>query len=563
MLRFLRVVNIAVIENVEVEFEPGLNLLTGETGSGKSLLVDAVMLLFGERAGADLLRSGEAKGYVEGIFRVEDPAEELVALFEDAGVELSEEIILRREISAAGRSRIFANDRLVTQAFVRAVRPYLVDIYGQGEALAALVGEMPLRVLDSFAGADLWRQRVQELARAYRETQRALDELTRAEAERLRQLDIYQFQIREIERVRPVLGEDEELERERALLANAEKLVQLAQDAYMEISEAEDSMVRKGARAFRRLEQLRELDERVGSAVELMERARIFLEEVAYFLRDYREAIRFSPERLAEVETRLAELERVKRKYGPTLGEVLETLADLKAKYEELASADLRREELHERQKHLAEEYRHVAAELSRRREQAARELERAVTAELRVLAFEQGRFHVVLQPVEEFPSSLGMERVQFLVSLNVGEEPRPVAKVASGGELSRIMLALKAVVAGSGARGDGARGARTLIFDEIDAGTGGRVAEIVGERLRRLGEQYQVLCVTHQPQIARFADAHYRVVKEVVGGRTRVRVERLSGEDRVEELARMLGGREITATVRRHARELVRDRSY
>jgi DNA repair protein RecN (Recombination protein N) len=461
MLRFLRVVNIAVIENVEVEFEPGLNLLTGETGSGKSLLVDAVMLLFGERAGADLLRSGEAKGYVEGIFRVEDPAEELVALFEDAGVELSEEIILRREISAAGRSRIFANDRLVTQAFVRAVRPYLVDIYGQGEAPAALVGEMPLRVLDGFAGADLWRQRVQELARAYRETQRALDELTRAEAERLRQLDIYQFQIREIERVRPVLGEDEELERERALLANAEKLVQLAQDAYMEISEAEDSMVRKGARAFRRLEQLRELDERVGSAVELMERARIFLEEVAYFLRDYREAIRFSPERLAEVETRLAELERVKRKYGPTLGEVLETLADLKAKYEELASADLRREELHERQKHLAEEYRHVAAELSRRREQAARELERAVTAELRVLAFEQGRFHVVLQQVEEFPSSLGMERVQFLVSLNVGEEPRPVAKVASGGELSRIMLALKAVVAGSGG-GGGSRSAHT-----------------------------------------------------------------------------------------------------
>lgn len=552
MLRFLKVANIAVIENVEVEFEPGLNLLTGETGSGKSLLVDAVTMLLGERAGADVLRSGEARGYIEGIFRLETWPEDLVALFHDAGVEVEEELILRREISASGRSRIFANDRLVTQAFVRAVRPHLVDIYGQGEAPMALVGGRPLRLLDSYAQTDELRRRVEELALAYREIERALDELSRAEAERLRLLDVYQFQIREIERVHPTLGEDEELGRERALLANAETLFQLAQEAYAELYEADDSMVRKGARVYRRLEQLRGMDERAAGALELLERARIFLEEVAYFLRDYREGIRFSPERLAEVEGRLAELERLKRKYGPTLREVLETLAELKAKYEELASADMRRGELEERRKRLQAEYRQLAGELSRKREQAARALERAVTAELRALALERGRFQVALVPVEEFPSPEGMERVQFLVALNVGEEPRPVAKVASGGELSRIMLALKTVASRW-------RGPRTLIFDEIDVGIGGRVAEIVGERLKQLGERYQVLCVTHQPQIARFADAHYRVVKEVVGGRTQVRVERLGQMERVEELARMLGGREITEVVRRHARELIR----
>lgn len=552
MLRFLKVANIAVIENVEVEFEPGLNLLTGETGSGKSLLVDAVTMLLGERAGADVLRSGETRGYIEGIFRLETWPEELVALFQGVGIEVEEEIILRREISASGRSRIFANDRLVTQAFVRALRPHLVDIYSQGEAPMALGGGRPLRLLDSYAQTDELRRRVEELALAYRETERVLEELSRAEAERLRLLDIYQFQIREIERVRPTLGEDEELGRERALLVNAEKLFQLAQEAYAELYEADDSMLRKGARVFRRLEQLRELDERAASALELLERARVLLEEVAYFLRDYREGIRFSPERLAEVEGRLAELERLKRKYGPTLREVLETLAELKAKHEELASADMRRGELEERRKRLEAEYRQLAGELSRKREQAARALERAVTAELRALALERGRFQVALVPVEEFPSPEGMERVQFLVALNVGEEPRPVTKVASGGELSRIMLALKTVASRW-------RGPRTLIFDEIDVGIGGRVAEIVGERLKQLGERYQVLCVTHQPQIARFADAHYRVVKEVAGGRTQVRVERLGQRERVEELARMLGGREITETARRHARELIR----
>jgi DNA repair protein RecN (Recombination protein N) len=551
MLRFLKVANIAVIENVGVEFEPGLNLLTGETGSGKSLIVDAVAMLLGERAGADVVRSGEAKGYIEGVFRLESWPEELRALFQEAGVEVDEEIILRREISASGRSRIFVNDRLVTQAFVRAVRPHLVDIYSQGEAPMALVGGRPLALLDSYAQAEELRRRVQELARAYREAERALEEIARAEAERLRLLDIYQFQIREIERVRPVSGEDEELGRERALLANAEKLFHLAQEAYAELYEADDSMLRKGARIGRRLAELRELDERVGSAVELLERARVFLEEVAYFLRDYREGIRFSPERLAEVEGRLAELERLKRKYGPTLREVLETLAELKAKYEELASADVRRAELEERRERLAAEYRHWAAQLSRKRQQAARALERAVTAELRALAFERGRFQVALVPAEEFPSPEGMERAQFLVALNVGEEPRPVVKVASGGELSRIMLALKTVASGW-------RGPRTVIFDEIDVGIGGRVAEIVGERLKQLGERYQVLCVTHQPQIARFADAHYRVVKEVVGGRTQVRVERLAQSERVEELARMLGGRQITDAVRQHARELI-----
>ncbi len=554
MLRFLKIANIAVVEDVAVEFEPGLNLLTGETGSGKSILVDSVGLLLGERAGAEVLRSGQTRGYVEGIFRIEEPPEALVALFREAGIEMGEELIVRREIAAGGRGRIFVNDHVVTQAFVRAVRPYLVDIYGQGEMPVELSGGGPLRLLESLARAEDVRQRVEMLAREYERTRRALEELARAEAERLRLLDIYQFQIQEIERVRPAVGEDEELGRERALLAHAEKLLQWAQEAYEEISEAEDSVLRKLARASRRMQQLRELDGRVGGAGEMLERARLLLEEVAYFLRDYRDGIPASPERLQEIEARLAELERLKRKYGPTLEEVVQTWTLLKAKYAELSEADLRREHLERRLSELAEAYREAACELSQKRRQAARDLERAMEAELRMLAFERGRFQVAFRPVEEFPSPEGMERAEFLVAVNVGEEPRPVMKAASGGEISRIMLALKSVVARR-------MGPRTLIFDEIDVGIGGRVAEIVGERLRKLSRRYQVLCVTHQPQIARFAQAHYRVVKEVVGGRTRVRVERLSGAERVQELARMLGGREIPEVVRQYAEELIRGR--
>lgn len=552
MLRFLKISNLAVIQGLEVEFDPGLNLLTGETGSGKSIIVDSVALLFGERAGAELIRGGEEKAYVEGVFRLEDGTG-IGQSFQAAGVEPeNEEIILRREVLATGKTRAFVNDRLVTVSFIRDLRPYLLDIHGQGESQTLLNPRSQLKALDAFAGTEELADEVRGLYEEHRGTKNSLDHLVRNESERLRMLDVLEFQIKEIEKVKPVPGEDETLGRERTILANAERILSLAQESYQTIYEGEDSIFSKERKVRKRLQQLSEFDVRAIPLDDQLERARVAFEEIAYFLRDYVEGIQFSPERLRELDERLVEIERLKRKYGPTIDDVLLAYEEMKLKLHEYSSGDEVRDELEARLLRIEEEYRRLAHQQSVRRRAAATDLERLITGEMQALAMEKARFGVRFDSFDQRIASEGMEAVEFIVAMNVGESLKPLSKVASGGEISRLMLAIRSIASRS-------TGPRTLVFDEIDVGVGGRAAESVGQRLKSLAETHQVFCVTHQPQIARFADAHFRVTKAVGAGRTHVSVERLNERGRVEELARMLGGAEITEITRRHARELLR----
>jgi DNA repair protein RecN (Recombination protein N) len=498
------------------------------------------------------VRSGQERATVEGLFIIEAGGVEEIC--RAAGLELpGGEIILRREIYASGRSRAFVNERLVSLTFLKEIRPRLVDIHGQGESQTLLVPRVQAALLDAYAGVEPVSECVRDLAERYWRVRSELDRLRTSEAERLRMLDVYDFQIAEIEKAKPRAGEDEELQQERRLLVNAERVYHLSSDSYAALYESDDSILRRLGRVRKWLQQVAEVDTRFRQVEQELERAQAVMEDVAFFIREYVGSLDFAAGRLDEVESRLAELERLKRKYGPTLEDVLSSLEAMKRERERLALSDVRKEELEKELEKVEGEYLRAAEQLREARHRGARQLERAIRSELRQLAMEQVRFDVAFQPVEVIPSAEGLDRVEFLVSTNVGESLKPLGKVVSGGELSRLMLALKVI-------GGRTLGPRTLIFDEIDAGIGGRVAELVGQRLKQLAATHQVFCVTHLPQIAKFADVHYRVRKEVDPKRgTEVYVDRLSQEERVTELARMLAGERVTEITRRHARELLR----
>jgi DNA repair protein RecN (Recombination protein N) len=552
MLRYLRISNLAVISDLEIEFEPGLNLLTGETGSGKSIIVDSLALLLGVRASPEVIRTGAERAFVEGIFRI-GASQELVNLLAGAGVDWpGEEILIRREVQRGGPSRAFVNDRLVTVSFLRELRPFCVDIHGQGDHQTLLFPAAHLQLIDAFAGAVPLREELNRVFRQYRQKRQELDDLIKSEAERLRLIDVYQFQIAEIEKARLQMGEDDALLMERKRLQNAERLQRLSAEAYRLVYEDDHCMLSLASEVGRRLEQLREVDGQATAAVEQLGQAKVALEEVAFFLRDYADGIEFSPSRLQRVEERLAEIDRLKRKYGPTVAEVLANQSQMALEFERLGSFEWHRTGLEKELQDLEETYTMLARQLTEQRKAAARTLETVVMAEMRELAMERGQFVVAFHSREMVPAEHGVESVEFLISTNPGEDVKPLAHVASGGELSRLMLAIKSVAAEQS-------GSLTLVFDEIDVGIGGRVAEQVGLRLKRLAGSHQVFCVTHQPQIARFAHAHYRVQKRIDGEQAAVLVERLGQRGRIEELARMLAGAEITDVSRKHARELLK----
>lgn len=551
MLKYLRISNLAVIWEVAIECKPGLNLLTGETGSGKSIIVDALALLVGGRASQDMIGRSQSQAYVEGVFHLE-PDGCLPECLERAGIEVpGGELIIRRELHRDGPTRAFVNDRLVTAALLRELRPYLIDIHGQGDHQTLVQPLAQLKLLDAMAGAVDIRQSLDQVCHRYRQTRRELEQLLQAATERWRLLDIYRYQIEEIERVNPRRGEDEELERQRRVLQQAEKLARLSSEAYQRLYESDDAMLTVEAQIRRWIQELCRIDDRLAVVVEQLDRARLFLEEAAFFLRQYQDEVVCSPEKLQQVEDRLASLQRLKRKYGPSLDQVLDSLQQMKQQVHQLSSTEAVQQELEDRLAALAAEYVHLAQILTDKRTAAARHLEQAVRQEMNELALEHGRLVVAIEPLQDVPAEHGAERVEFLVSFNPGEEPKPLGRVASGGEMARLMLAIKSVAAADS-------GAPSLVFDEIDAGIGGRVAERVGWRLKQLARQHQVFCVTHQPQIARFADAHFRVEKQVVGGRTVVRVEELDQRGRIDELARMMAGSHITDVTRQHARELL-----
>ncbi|HKQ07814.1 MAG TPA: DNA repair protein RecN [Blastocatellia bacterium] len=563
MLTLLNISNIALIDELRVEFEPGLNLLTGETGSGKSIIVDALGLLIGGRFTSDLLKAGAARGSIEGLFSVaRNP--QMESLLESAGIGIEDreahEVIIRRELAANGRNKIFINNQLATQALLRDLRPYLVDIHGQGDQQTLFDPDTHLELLDGFASVATPRQEVAAAYKRWATLKRELDALRQDEAEKFQLIDILRFQIDELERAELSGGEDERLEEERRRLMNVEKLTTLGGESFSLIYEDNDSAITRLRQAMKRVEELSQYESSFRGYLEGLESARALLEDLAFALRDFTDGLEFSPERLAEIESRLAELSRLKRKYGGTIESALEHLARSAERLDQVERADERESELRAELGAARRAYIKVARRLHDERAKAAKKFERAVEHDLAEVAMENARFEIrIATPAdtemadgETAFTARGIDTIEFYFSANVGEAVRPLARVASGGEASRLMLVLKTIASAS-------EFPRTIVFDEIDSGIGGRVSEAVGVKLKKLSQTNQVLCVTHQPQIARFADSHLLVRKEAIAGHTEVSLERLDRRGRIEEIARMLTGAEITESARRHARELLK----
>ncbi len=552
MLLELVVENYAVVERIRVHFHSGLNLLTGETGSGKSIVVDALGLLLGGRASAETVRTGAARARVAGIFEVRDAAAVRSAL-EPAGIEIEEnELLIEREILAGGKSRAFVGSRPVAVSVLKELAPALGDIHGQHDQQLLFSPEAQRDILDTFAAHGGMLERVAGLYGEWRAVSAGLQELERGEQEKLRLLDLWTFQRKEIESAGLADGEDATLENERRVLQNVQKLQEAASAAYEAVYDSPESAAALVRMAAKRVDELCRIDATMGGLREHLKGADLALQEAAYGLRDYLSGLEGNPQRLEEVENRLAAIGKLKRKYGETIPEILAFLADVRSQIAGVESAGERMEKLRREQARLAADYGNAAGELRESRRAAGRKLEKRVEAELAQLAMERTVFRVAVAEAEW--SAGGADQVEFLVSPNVGEEPRPLEKVASGGEISRIALALKTCVAGPAG---GTR--RTLVFDEVDTGIGGGAAEGVGRRLKKLAAANQVLCVTHLPQVASFADHHYRVEKREAKGRTVVELEELDGAARTREIGRMLSGQKLTEEAIRNAEQLIR----
>ena len=546
--------NYAVVERVRVQFHAGLNLLTGETGSGKSIVVDALGLVLGGRASVDMVRSDTERARVAAIF--ETPQEPvLLALLEQAGVPVEDgELIIEREILAGGKSRAFLGNRPVTVALLREIAPFLGDIHGQHEQQELFSNTAQLRSLDEFAGLDRQREDVADLFRRWKSIESDLEELNRSEQEKLRMADLWSFQRKEIEAAALRPGEDAQLDQERAVLRNVSKLQENANAAYGALYDAEESVSSQLRTALKKLEDLARIDGSLQRVVETLGSAAIGVDDASDAIRDYLDKLEADPKRLDEVEARLALIERLKRKYGSSLEDVLSFLEDVRSKMEAVETAGERKAKLEQDLAQASAAYSACAAALTKARKAGAQKLAKKVGTELDSLALENAVFRVEMR--EAAWSEEGADRVEFLISANAGEEPRALDKVASGGELSRIALALKTSV---GHTGRANAVPRTLVFDEIDSGIGGGVAESVGRRLKKLAAANQVLCVTHLAQVAGFADHHYSVEKREVKGRTVAEIEELTGDARTREIGRMLSGQKVTAEALKHAEQLIR----
>jgi DNA repair protein RecN (Recombination protein N) len=552
MLLELVVENYAVVERLRIPFHAGLNLLTGETGSGKSIVVDALGLLLGGRASADMVRTGEARARVAGIFDVKDHAG-IRRLLEPAGLEVEEgELLVEREILASGKSRAFFGSRPVAVSLLKELAPYLADIHGQHDQQLLFSADAQRDMLDAFGENRELVDRVAAVFRQWRDAAAELEALERSEQEKLRLLDLWSFQRNEIESAEIESDEDATLENERRVLQNVQRLQTAAAAAYEAVYESPESALSLARTTAKRVDEVCRIDSSLEGLREHLKTAELSLQEVSYSLRDYLSKLEANPGRLEEIETRLESLDKLKRKYGQSLPEVLAFLEDVRRQIAAVEHAGERMEELRRNQKKLSAEFGTLASELTVRRASAARRLENRVEAELAQLAMERTVFRIALAPAEW--SADGADSVQFLVSPNLGEEPRALEKVASGGEISRIALALKTCLAAPKSRI-----MRTLVFDEVDAGVGGSAAEGVGRRLKKLAAANQVLCVTHLPQIASFADHHYRVEKQESNGRTVAVLEELDPAARTREIGRMLSGQKLTPEALKNAEKLIK----
>ena len=549
MLLELLVENFAIIERLLLSFGPGLNVLTGETGAGKSLIIDAISALLGGRVGEEVIRSGADCARIEGVFSLQGREEELRKLLAEYGIDAEEGIlILSREISRGGRSRARVNRRPVPLRVLAEIGRHLVDIHGQTEHLSLLDPRTHIFFLDGFAGLSELRRRFGERIEELREVERELERIRSEEKERERRRDLLSYEIREIEEASLSPGEEEELRKERDILAHAEKILTACDLSYRALSGRASDGLRE---AISSLKPAARFDPSLNSFLAELEGMSSQLDDLLLSLRSHVERLQFDPKRFEQIEERLFLISKLKKKYGETIEEILEYAERARRELEELSRAEERGEELARRREELRRELGEMAFRLSESRREAARRLSEMVERELEDLNMKRVRFEVsILQ--EEDPEGLpspegrcfafdenGIDKVEFLIATNPGEPPRPLSKIASGGETSRIMLALKVALRSVDP-------VPVLIFDEIDSGIGGRSGEVVGRKLWELAGEHQVFCITHLPQIACLGDQHYSVSKEVINGRTRTSVRNLmKREERVKELAAMLGGGE------------------
>jgi DNA repair protein RecN (Recombination protein N) len=541
MIRFLSIQHLAIIDQLELEFGPGLTVLTGETGAGKSILMEAVGLLLGGRATADLVRTGSDTATIQAVLDTPDGGE----------------LIIRREVSAQGRSRAFIDGALTTTAALRETVGTLVDLHGQHEHQGLLLPQTQLDLLDQFAGTGDRRDSVgahfQEVARL----RDALTGIQTRDRDRDARIDLLSFQRSEIDKVTPRPGEDEELAAQRQVVANADKLNRLCTEGYGALYDDDHAALGALNVVWKKVEELAELDPVFQPYLDRRAAIRSDLEELAYALRDYGSSIDASPDRLQQIEDRLAQIERLKRRYGPAVSDILDRRTSIEAELQALDQSTERAAEITAQLTAARDAYLKSARALSKTRRDAAKRLGKALEEQLAELAMAGTRCEVRLSSLEDAEpdwSDTGIDRVELFMSPNLGEEVKPLARIASGGELSRVMLAIKTLASPD-------LPGKTLIFDEVDAGIGGRVADVVGLRLQALAGKCQVFCITHLPQVAAYGHTHFLVSKQTVKDRTVTQVEVLKNDRRVEEIARMMGGRDITPGVLAGADDMLRSR--
>jgi DNA repair protein RecN (Recombination protein N) len=548
MLTDLTIKNVAIIDTLQITFKEGLTVLTGETGAGKSIIIDAVGLIMGSRASSDLIRSGEEEAVVEAIFDI-SALPEIKQQLSEAGFEAADELLIKRSLSRSGRNRIFINGGMATLALLTDIAPRLINIYGQHDSQTLLKPENHLRLLDAYAGLNENREAFAQLFQRLNMLRSTIAGLDSAEREAAHRADLLAYQSQEISQAALNEGEEEQLEEQRLLLAHAEKLATGSGDAFERLYGGDGAILGQLRRISATISELAAIDPALQGNAASIESAFLQLEDAAITLRDYSSRIEADPDTLQAINDRLDLIGRLKKKYAPGITEILAYKADIDTELEQLLGITHSRQDLESEREYLETELKQQGGELTLLRAAAAVKLKRVLEAEAHQLAMKGAVIEPSLEALAE-PRVGGYEKIEFLFSPNPGEIPRPLARIASGGELSRLMLAIKQVLPDSDVP--------TLVFDEVDTGIGGATSELVGRKLKNVAARQQVLCITHLPQVAVFADQQLRVEKLITDGRTSTRIRELDLNERTSEVARMLAGATITDSALKHAAEML-----
>ena len=563
MLKELRIKNYAIIDELSIDFKAGLNILTGETGAGKSIIIESLGLILGERASDESIRSGEDSAAVEAVYDI-SKIKNIKEKLSESGIETeNNELIIRRQISRSGKNRSYINNSAVNLSLLKDIGDMLVDIHGQHEHQTLLHPENHSIVLDLFGNILPLREKCRENYSNLQNLQREVNELINKERERVQKIDLLNFQKEEIDKAELNTDEDEELKREKNLIQNAERLHRYATESYDILYSSEGSVTEKLNTVITAIGELSRIDSSTEKILNDGREVLFQIEDLASRIRDYSDKIEFNPNRLSEIDDRLAEITALKRKYGANIEDILNYRKKIDEDLEILSKSQERMDRLTTEIEKLKKEMEDTLMKLAREREKASDRFESMIEKELKELKMEKVRFKVEFfyeeddssfikykgKPVKFFPEGIG--KIEFFFSPNIGEDLKPLSKIASGGELSRVMLSIKNILTNKDS-------IPVLIFDEVDAGIGGGVAEVVGEKLKKVSKGRQVFCITHLPQIASRADTHFQIAKKTSNNRTITSIKELKGEERVEEIARMAGGKVITDTVRRHAEEMI-----